>query len=107
MTDEAKALVERLRTKYCCSDWDKGCNCEASADLIETQAREIARLRESVKQLNEGWDAMGVKGQAIIDRLRAENDRLRAGIADAIGEIEMGAPLTGNDILRAALEGRQ
>ena len=51
MTDEAKALVERLRTKYCCSDWDKGCNCEASADLIETQAREIKRLREALRNV--------------------------------------------------------
>ena len=50
MTDEAKALVEWLRTKYCCSDWDNGCNCEASADLIETQAREIERLRGVLRQ---------------------------------------------------------
>ena len=56
MTDEAKALVERLRTKYCCSDWDKGCNCETSADLIETQAREIERLRAVLFSIEDQTD---------------------------------------------------
>lgn len=56
MTDEAKALVERLRhfdynvdiaTFY---DKDPECVSEA-ADLIETQAREIDRLREACEKV--------------------------------------------------------
>ena len=42
MTDEAKALVERLRDlQEPLHEWDYS----AAADLIETQAREIERLR--------------------------------------------------------------
>ena len=44
MTDEAKALVERLRDFVIAEDIDQ------AADLIETQAREIERLREAL-----GW----------------------------------------------------
>lgn len=42
MTDEAKALVERLRGGW--NGWTTLTESEA-ADLIETQAREIERLR--------------------------------------------------------------
>ncbi len=45
MTDEAKALVERLRHDY--GDWI----CDEAADLIETQAREIERLREALTNI--------------------------------------------------------
>lgn len=40
---------------------------------------------------------------AEVDRLSEENERLREAMKDAIGEIETGAPLTGSDILSAAL----
>ena len=40
-----------------------------------------------------------------IETLTAENERLREAMRDAIGEIETGAPLTGSDILSAALAG--
>lgn len=35
--------------------------------------------------------------------LITENEKLREAMKDAVGEIETGAPLTGSDILRAAL----
>ena len=44
MTDEAKALVERLRGGW--NGWTTLTEIEA-ADLIETQAREIERLRDT------------------------------------------------------------
>ena len=53
MTDEAKALVERLRAT---AELDasygykaRGGLFDAAADLIETQAREIERLREALQ----------------------------------------------------------
>jgi hypothetical protein len=56
MTDEAKALVERLREVGRDGVWKSGRNpttahpmCIKAADLIETQAREIARLRLDVE----------------------------------------------------------
>ena len=45
MTDEAKALVERLRGGW--NGWTTLTESEA-ADLIETQAREIERLRTAL-----------------------------------------------------------
>ena len=58
MTDEAKALVERLRNK---SKWlESGIDIVEeqdvlkAADLIETQAREIERLRGLVQYYLEG-----------------------------------------------------
>ena len=42
-----------------------------------------------------------------ITALEAENERLREAMRDAITEIETGAPLTGNDILSAALGEKQ
>lgn len=46
MTDEAKALVEKLRDlQEPLHEWDYS----AAADLIETQAREIERLRRLVQ----------------------------------------------------------
>lgn len=48
MTDEAKALVERLRDlQEPLHEWDYS----AAADLIETQAREIERLREALLKI--------------------------------------------------------
>ena len=52
MTDEAKALVERLRATWANSHntlWNP--DGPAAADLIETQAREIERLREALGQI--------------------------------------------------------
>ena len=51
MTDEAKALVERLRGGW--NGWTTLTEIEA-ADLIETQAREIERLRGLVQYYWEG-----------------------------------------------------
>ena len=54
MTDEAKALVERLRT----FDWRgkvRTATAHQAADLIETQAREIERLRGVLKR----WQCSG------------------------------------------------
>ena len=45
MTDEAKALVERLRDFVIAEDID------LAADLIETQARKIERLRATGEQM--------------------------------------------------------
>ena len=58
MTDEAKALVERLREVGRDGVWKSGRNpttahpmCIKAADLIETQAREIERLREALRNI--------------------------------------------------------
>ena len=58
MTDEAKALVERLREVGRDGVWKSGRNsatahpmCIKAADLIETQAREIERLRTAGDQM--------------------------------------------------------
>ena len=62
MTDEAKALVERLRWShwyYEDADENTSYTSEApleAADLIETQAREIERLRGLVQ----GWHYLAV-----------------------------------------------
>ena len=48
MTDEAKALVERLRSFRLDDSDDYDAHVEA-ADLIETQAREVERLRERLE----------------------------------------------------------
>ena len=59
MTDEAKALVERLRLSPGLMTRDTVARvidvavCEASADLIETQAREIERLRVALQGISE------------------------------------------------------
>ena len=51
MTDEAKALVEWLRDEagFACEKAEAG-NLLEAADLIETQAREIERLRLEVEK---------------------------------------------------------
>ena len=56
MTDEAKTLVARLREVGRDGVWKSGRNpatahpmCIEAADLIETQAREIKRLREALE----------------------------------------------------------
>ena len=57
MTDEAKALVERLRNLICHGNLtcDTLGDCDEAADLIETQDREIERLREALTAVyNEG-----------------------------------------------------
>lgn len=52
MTDEAKALVERLRETRL---FYKGDYSVEAADLIETQAREIERLRGGLREVFEEW----------------------------------------------------
>ena len=47
MTDEAKALVERLRINVPF----EAPRCLEAADLIETQAREIERLRDTPNRI--------------------------------------------------------
>ena len=68
MTDEAKALVERLRgdwpeilvEKHWMMDSDAiDKQREEAADLIETQAREIERLREANGILEDGLQEVG------------------------------------------------
>ena len=56
MTDEAKALVEWLcdEAGFACEKAEAG-NLLDAADLIETQAREIERLREAVREVFEEW----------------------------------------------------
>ena len=83
MTDEAKALVERLRpTHLIIGEWQKAMT--EAADLIETQAREIERLRLDVEApealqvsayhagLRAGWN-FGVSD---------DNDGMQAAMAD-------------------------
>ncbi len=69
MTDEAKALVERLRDdwpeilveKHWMMDSDAiDKQREEAADLIETQAREIERLREALQDSARALDASNV-----------------------------------------------
>ena len=61
MTDEAKALVEQLREV---KDWwrQPGILAEQTADLIETQAREIERLRGALQfyARKYNWKSCGV-----------------------------------------------
>lgn len=60
MTDEAKALVEQLRDHARNVGGDPsferlyGSEAVALADLIETQAREIERLREALEVIRDG-----------------------------------------------------
>ena len=53
MTDEAKALVERLRKARVWPDYSQSRvtieTAHQAADTIEAQAREIARLREALE----------------------------------------------------------
>lgn len=65
MTDEAKALVERLRqvSSVLFDDYGDGTHavedyaiCGKAANLIETQAREIERLREALELALETHD---------------------------------------------------
>lgn len=52
MTDEAKELVERLKDeKRVWSFQNTATDRLEAADLIETQAREIERLREALKEI--------------------------------------------------------
>jgi len=59
MTDDDKALVERLRDVQVCSIWDNSCRngyaIVEAADRIEAQAAEIERLRAALKEVFEAW----------------------------------------------------
>jgi len=70
MTDEAKALVERLRDdlpqtlieKHWVDDHDAICKQrEEAADLIETQAREIERLRGELTKVTDYCDLAAIR----------------------------------------------
>ena len=77
MTDEAKALVDRLRAKYTVTDEfstiRRPVNPDGheAADLIETQAREIERLNAILSEMND---------RDVIARTMAENERLREAL---------------------------
>ena len=80
MTDEAKALVERLRDdlpqtlieKHWVDDHDAIYKQrEEAADLIETQAREIERLREALLRI--AGDGYGLQGLIEDGAVTAEN----------------------------------
>lgn len=60
MTDEAKALVEQLREV---KDWwrQPGILAEQTADLIETQAREIERLRGELTKVTDYCDLAAIR----------------------------------------------
>ena len=97
MTDEAKALVERLRgdwpeilvEKHWMMDSDAiDKQREEAADLIETQAREIERLNAILSEMND---------TDVIARTMAENERLR----EALGWYEKQA----NDCRKITREG--
>ena len=89
MTDEAKALVERLRDdlpqtlieKHWVDDHDAiDKQREEAADLIETQAREIERLREAVAGL------MKIAEMAMPDTYFATDSRVNAARAALAGD---------------------
>jgi hypothetical protein len=81
---------------------DPDCVGEA-ASRIEELNFEIARLRKRLEQEMESLVKMGTKGQAIIDRLSADNTRLRTALENVL------AHRYGDwtSIARAALEGKQ
>ena len=86
MTDEAKALVDRLRWSHWYYE-DAGENTSytseaplEAADLIETQAREIERLREAVAGL------MKIAEMAMPDTYFATDSRVNAARAALAGD---------------------
>ena len=88
MTDEAKALVERLRgdwpeilvEKHWMMDSDAiDKQREEAADLIETQAREIERLREACD-----------KADSLADHWFVEYETLRDGLIDILARAALG-----------------
>ena len=108
MTDEAKALVERLRNEAAMVAEDVFQSdpetLDDAADLIETQAREIKRLREALEPLRNSAEAVAdslntaVMDDAIdkadkalreykeareIERLLTENAHLREALKEA------------------------
>ena len=70
---------------------------DAALDLDERHIIQVWNINETAKAFAE-HRMRAVEAQA------AEIERLREAMANAIGEIETGAPFTGCDILRAALE---
>ena len=87
MTDEAKALVERLRGGW--NGWTTLTEIEA-ADLIETQAREIERLRAALERI-------GIYGCGMLSQPAAMNGPEETWLKQRIFEMERTA--------RAALAG--
>lgn len=90
MTDEAKALVERLRL---IAAWHKPGGptpkeklpkrtktCLEAADLIETQAREIERLTLTVRKLQGNQAAL----EAELAKFKALADALASDIRNAL-----------------------
>ena len=79
MTDEQKALVERLRNYGDCLDYQIHEDRNEAADLIEAQAAENARLREALQNSNKQAEHFERKWYLCGD----EVDRLR----EALGRI--------------------
>jgi hypothetical protein len=52
----------------------------------ETLAREVERWRLRAEQYSAGWDAMGVKAQALVDRQSTEIEKLKRDHAAAVKE---------------------
>lgn len=79
MTDEAKALVDRLRNLICHGNLtcDTLGDCDAAADLIETQAREIERLRDALQfyARENSWKSCGMYMSGRPNPSSAEIDR--------------------------------
>lgn len=65
MTDKAKALVERLRLKSLDTRETSPATCDDAANLIETQAREIERLRERVERMGRDKETLLTFARAI------------------------------------------
>jgi hypothetical protein len=70
MSDFPIKDVPTVKTQHCP-------NCE-------TLAREVERWRIRAEHYSAQWDAVGIKGQEIIDQLSAENEQLRLKL-DALG----------------------
>lgn len=55
-------------------------NCETNARAAERWRVRAERWRVRADQHNDECERMGIKGQAIIDQLSAENERLREAV---------------------------
>jgi predicted ester cyclase len=80
MTDEQKALVERLRNYGDCLDYQIHEDRTEAADLIDAQAAENARLREALQNSNKQAEHFERKWYLCGD----EVDRLRERLTQAI-----------------------
>ena len=94
MTDEAKALVERLRLKSLDTRETSPATCDDAANLIETQAREIERLRERLEiDPTHSMDGIYARDETIrgLDAQLAKWKALAETLAGALEQIVEGA----------------